>query len=101
MKECRSDRIAASIRRPLIGDAGSLHDCAFSAVRTTGWYTRTKLSAMSPSRASELESRITSPLTITSLAAAIVRSDEYVPLTQASPHELEMFSLLTAAAVPA
>src|ERR1700750_3148118 len=100
MKECSSDRIAASMRRPLIGDAGSVHDCEFTVERETGCQTRTKLSAMSPSRASVLESRTTSPLTITSLAAAMVRSDEYVPLTQALPRELGVLSVLGLAAVP-
>src|SRR3954452_23648790 len=90
MKECSSDRIAASMRRPSILPVdGSLQLCEPTAARSTGWETRTKLSAMRSWRASESVLLMTSPLTMTSLAAAIVRSFVYVPLTHASPHEAD------------
>src|SRR3954451_16072639 len=89
MKECSSDSIAASMRRLLIllGAAGSLQPVEPTVERSTGCQTRTKLSAIRPRRASEPVALVTSPLTTMSLAAAIVRSFVYVPLTHASPHE--------------
>src|SRR3954454_18282420 len=93
MKECSSDKIAASIRRFLIRlpSVGSVQDVGglVLSVRDTRCWTRTKLSAMSQRCASPSE-LITSAVTMTSLAAAIVRSFVYVPLTSASPHAAEM-----------